>query len=257
MMYKYDEREPYYLELLTNFGLKPQEAKVYLTCLRIGQSTASQIAKEAGMQRTYCYDVLDDLKKRSLISSLDISGKKGFRAISIESLKFLLKEKFDRFEAFIPELKGLEKSTAEPNVRYFEGRDGIVAVMEDTLNQPPGSEILCYSNAEGFYSNDGRLQQWYVSERVKRKISMRFIAPDNPATMEYIKKDKQHKRETRAIPAEFFPFEAEMDIYGNKVAIISLSEGELIGLIIESEAIAKTFKMFFGLSWRGAKLTRL
>lgn len=253
-MYKYDEREPYYLELLTNFGLKPQEAKVYLTALRIGQSTASQIAKEANMQRTFVYDVLDDLKKRGLVSSLDISGKKEFRAISIESLKFLLREKFERFEAFIPELKGLEKSTAEPNVRYFEGRDGIVAVLEDTLNQPPGSEILCYSNAEGFYSKDEKLQQWYVSERVKRKISMRFIAPDNPATMEYIKLDKKHKRETQAVPANFFPFEAEMDIYGNKISIISLDEGELIGVIIESEAIAKTQKMIFELAWRGAKL---
>lgn len=251
-MYKYDEREPYYLELLTNFGLKPQEAKVYLTCLRLGQATASQVAKEAKMQRTYCYDVLGDLKKRGLVSSLDISGRKEFRAISIESLKFLLREKFERFEAFIPELKGLEKSTAQPNVRYFEGRDGIVAVLEDTLNQPPGSEILCYSNAEGFYSKDGQLQKWYVNERIKRKISMRFIAPDNPATMEYIKLDKKHRRETKAVPAQFFPFEAEMDIYGNKVTIVSLSE-EMIGMVIESESIARTFKMFFELSWKGAE----
>lgn len=254
-MYKYDEREPYYLELLTNFGLKPQEAKVYLTCLRIGQTTASKVAKEANMQRTFIYDVLDDLKKRGLVSSLEISGKKEFRAISIESLKFLMREKFERFEAFIPELKGLEASSTSPNVRYFEGRDGIVAVLEDTLNQPEGSEILCFSNAAGFYTKDEKLQKWYVSERVKRKISMRFVAPNNPETMEYIRQDKAQKRETRAVPAQFFPFEAELDIYGNKVAIISLSN-EMIGMVIESESIAKTFKMFFELSWLGVNAVK-
>lgn len=251
-MNDYNEREQYYLELLTGFGLKEQEAKVYLACLKLGEEGVTEIAREAGIQRTFTYDILEELKKKGLVSVVDTSGKAKFRAISIESFQFLMEEKFDRFKAFLPELKGLEKGVNRPNVRFFEGLPGIKAVLLDTLNQPEGSEILCFSNAQGLYTKEKKLEQWYVTERVKIGISMRFIAPDNPETMEYIKQDKKQKRQTRAVPAELFPFSAEVDIYGNKVAIITLGK-EMAAVILESEDIAKTFRMFFELSWRGTQ----
>lgn len=249
--FNYDEREPYYLELLTSFGLKPQEAKVYLSCLKLGPSTVSQIAKQANIQRTFVYDILEDLKKRGLVSTVDTAGKRRFQAVSIDTVKSLFKEKFERFEAFLPELQNLEQPVNCPNVRFFEGREGIKAVLQDTINQPAGSEILCFSNAEGFYTKEREFEKWYVSERAKRKISMRFIAPDNPETMWYIKQDKKQRRETRVVSAKLFPFTAEVDIYGDKVAIITLGN-EMAGVIIESEDIAKTFRMFFELAWKGA-----
>lgn len=250
---KYSEREPYYLELLTSFGLKPQEAKVYLACLKLGPSTVAQIAKGAGIQRTFAYDVLDELKTRGLISAVDVAGKKQFRAISIESFRFLLKEKFERFEVFLPELRTLEQPVNRPNVRFFEGQEGIKAVLQDTLDQPTGSEILCYSNAQGFYAKEYDFEQWYVRERAKRKISMRFLAPDNPETMEYVKNDKKHRRVSRLVPQDLYSFPAEIDIYGNKVAIITLHK-EMAAVIIESEDIAQMQRMIFELAWLGAKV---
>ncbi len=249
--FNYEEREPYYLELLTSFGLKPQEVKVYLACLKLGSSAVSQIAKQSGIQRTFVYDLLDSLKKKGLISTVD-SPKRQFQAASIDTLKLLLQEKFDRFESFIPELQSLEQPVNRTNIRFFEGREGIKAVLQDTINQPAGSEILCFSNAEGFYTKEQEFEKWYVNQRAKRKIHMRFIAPDNPEVMWYVKQDKKHKRETRIVPAKLFPFSAEVDIYGSKVAIITLGK-EVAAMIIESEDIAKTFKMFFELAWRGTK----
>jgi HTH-type transcriptional regulator, sugar sensing transcriptional regulator len=253
-MYKYDEREPYYLELLANFGLKAKEAKVYLATLRLGQATVSKVAKESKVERSFVYNILDDLAKRGLVSLTEIKGKKHYQAISIESLKFLLEEKFERFKAFIPELKGLEKSKIGPNVRYFEGRDGLITIMQDTLNQPAGSENLNYLNMKGFWTDkEDAFSKWYVEERVRRKINLRMISPDNEESRWYAERDKLQKRQTRIVPTKDFPFESHIEIYGNKVAIISPIETELIGIIIESEAIAKTQRMIFELAWRGAK----
>lgn len=251
-MHNYSERETYYLELLTSFGLKEQEAKIYLASLKLGEAGVTEIAREAGIQRTFTYDILEELKKRGLVSVVETSGKAKFRAISIESFQFLMEEKFDKFKAFLPELKGLEKGVNRPNVRFFEGREGIKAVLQDTLNQPEGSEILCFSNAEGFYTKEREFEKWYVAERAKRKISMRFIAPDNPETMWYVKRDKKQRRETRVVSAKLFPFSAEVDICGNKVAIITLGK-EMAAVILESEDVAKTFRMFFELAWKEAK----
>jgi len=249
---KYQQREPYYLELLTSFGFKPQEAKVYLACLRLGQSTVSQVAAEAEIQRTFVYDIVAELKKRGYISEVDVEGRKQLRALPIESLRYLFREKIERFEAFLPELRTLEQKPQHPNVRFFQGADGIKAVLQDTLDQKEGAEILCYSNAQGFYTKEQEFEKWYVTERAKRKIKMRFIAPDNDETMWYIKQDKKQRRITRVVPQDLFPFSAEVDIYGNKVAIITLGK-EMAAMIIESEDIAKAQRMIFELAWRGGE----
>jgi hypothetical protein len=53
------------------------------------------------------------------------------------------------------------------------------------------------------------------------------------------------------VPAGQFPFTNEIDIYGNKVAILSYT-GELLAVIIESESVARTQRMIFELAWLGA-----
>jgi hypothetical protein len=52
-------------------------------------------------------------------------------------------------------------------------------------------------------------------------------------------------------PGEF-PFEYEITIYGDKVAVLSLNPEERMGLIIESPVYAKTQRAIFQLAWLGA-----
>lgn len=138
-------------------------------------------------------------------------------------------------------------------MQFFEGRDGVVAAIEDTLNQNPGSEMLEYSNGEGFFVKEITFANWYIKERLKRKISLRLIAPDTAGTIEYFSQfDREHRRITRLVPAKHFPFTNEINIYSNKVGIIALT-GELMAVIIESESIANTQRAIFELAWRGAK----
>ncbi len=245
-------RDEYYFELLTSFGLKLQEAKVYLACLKLGQATVSQIGNQAQTQRTFVYDILEDLIKKGLISSVELKGKKYFSAISIDSFHFLQKDKLERFQAFLPELRVLEKTVGDrPKVRFFEGKEGIKRAFEDTLDQPAGSEILAFSTGEGFFSEDQKFASNYIKERLIRKISVRAIAPNNPETLIFTKKDKKHKRTTKLVDNNNFPFANEIDVYGNKVAVISLT-GEQMAVIIESESMAKTMGSIFELAWRGA-----
>ncbi|MBU1935311.1 hypothetical protein KKF04_04605, partial [Patescibacteria group bacterium] len=52
-------------------------------------------------------------------------------------------------------------------------------------------------------------------------------------------------------PKEFM-FEYEINIYGDKVSIVSLNPNELMGMIIESPIYAKTQRAIFNLAWLGA-----
>ena len=55
------------------------------------------------------------------------------------------------------------------------------------------------------------------------------------------------------IPAEKFPYNCEITIYGkNNVSIINFQKDVLVGVIIEEKTIADMMRMIFELAWMGA-----
>jgi len=245
-------KEQEIIELLQGLGFKPQETKIYLACLQLGISPVSTIAIEAGIQRTEAYLILEKLHKAGIVSFIEQNGKKHYSAISLEKFKKIQLEKVKKFEALIPELKVLEKVSGRPKVQFFEGREGIKLALDDTLNQPRGSEILAYFTGEGYYQDDPEFAKRYVDKRTKKGIKVRMIGADTLATRDWTQHDQAQLRTTRLVPSDQFPFTNEYDIYGNKVAIISLQD-ELLAVIIESESIVKTQKAIFELAWEAAE----
>lgn len=57
---------------------------------------------------------------------------------------------------------------------------------------------------------------------------------------------------TRLVDKERFPFTNEINIFRNKMIIMSYAD--LLGVMVESEVIAKTQKSIFELSWLGASV---
>jgi len=246
-------KEEKILKNLMSFGLKPQEARVYLANLRLGQAPVGAISQEAQIQRTFVYDILRSLIRRGLASYNIINGVNQYSVISIDRFKKAQDRKLQELEELMPEIRVLQRSVGErAKVQFFEGREGLLEAQFDTLNIPKGEKILAYAASEGLYYEDNKFARNYIKERVKKRIHVRAILPASPALKKHIENDKKELRESVVLDAEKFPFTNEIDIYGNKIAILSYS-GDLHAVIIESESIAKTQKLIFELAWIGAK----
>lgn len=247
-------KEEKILENLTSFGLKPQEAQVYLANLRLGQAQVREISREARVQRTFVYDILRSLIQKGLASYNIINGVNKYSVVSIDRFKKVQDRKLDELQRMIPEIRTLQRSVGErANVKFFEGREGLLEAQFDTLDVPKGEKILAYAASEGLYYEDNEFARNYIKERVKKRIHVRAILPASSALKKHIENDKKELRESVVLDAEMFPFANEIDIYGNKIAILSYS-GDLHAVIIESESIAKTQKLIFELAWTGAKV---
>ncbi len=141
--------------------------------------------------------------------------------------------------------------TKKPKIRFYEGIEGIKLVLNETLDIPAGEEILAYSSAESIHQYLGdEYVSYYLSMRIKKRIRQRAIAEDSEEAREHQKNDIQELRKTRLINQELFPFSNEINIFKNKICIISYKD--LLGIIIESTEIAKTQKSIFELAWLGA-----
>ncbi len=241
---------------LTTLGFSEKETAVYLALLELGKRTVSPIARKAGINRTTAYDILDSLISKGLIS---VSGK--------EPLQEFVAESPDRISAFIqreitakenqlkavvelvPELKSLHNISDRPKVRFYEGKQGMEQVYEDTLtSSEPIRAFATYDDMEkalpGYFPK-------YFERRARKGIKIRAIFPFTEAGVELTKHNQAQLRETAIVPNKNFYFTPEINIYDNKVMIASWKEK--LGIIIESVEISEALKNIFELAWAEAK----
>ncbi len=241
---------------LIEIGLANKEAGVYIALLTLGHGTVSQISRRANINRTTGYDILDSLSAKGLVSISGKEPKQEYTAESPENLnKFinqeinLQHEALKRAEEIIPELKSIHNIKDRPKVFFYEGREGLEKVYEDTLTST--EPIRAYANFE--YMNAGLPGYFpgYFKRRVSRGISIRAIGPKTQDNIELAKHNAEQRRETALVSKDKYDFSPEINIYDNKVMIASWREQ--LGVIIESAEIADAMKKIFELAWAEAQ----
>ncbi len=241
---------------LLEIGFAEKEAGVYLALLELGPSVVSEISRKAGINRTTGYDILELLCAKGLVNALGEGKIKKYAAEEPQKMIALAQEKFEQtqkqFEAvkkLLPELNSIFNKTEKPKVKFYEGKEGLKEVYEDTLSS---KELLIrgYSCAEPMNQSLPDFIPYYIKQRVSKKIQGRMIAPDTPGIRELMKTDKRDLRESRVVPQEKLDLAVEINIYDNKVMIASWEEN--LGVIIESQKIADAQKKIFELAWEAA-----
>jgi sugar-specific transcriptional regulator TrmB len=238
---------------LENLGLDNKEVQVYLSLLEIGEASIAKISKKSGVKRTTVYNAIEALKEKGLVSSTVKRQSTLYIAEDPRKLEQELSEKMLSLKNILPELLSISNFIdKKPKIKFFEGFGGLKDVYMDTLNYPD-RELLAWISEKYVESFDENfLYDYYVPERVKRKIWVRALAPDDPHISRFKEEDEKSLRRTRLIPTEKYPFSVEINLYGkNKIGIVSFEEK--IGLIVESEKIYGTLKSIFEINWLWAE----
>ncbi len=235
---------------LKNVGLTEKESRVYLSCLELGSEVVTKIAKIAHLNRVTTYDILEKLKAKGFVTFLIKKNIKYFSALDPELVYAETQRHTSQLKLALPSLKRIKIGTNHPQVQYFEGIEGIKAIYADTLTSK--TEILNYANSREIRKFWPEYDDEYVAKRVKKKIYLRGIAPEDEYGKHVHSQDKVKHREIRLVPAKTYDFTNEINIYDNKVAIVSIHD-ELIGMIIESSEIAHTQRAIFQMAWEFAK----
>lgn len=246
------------VDYLEKLGLTRPEAKIYLATLNLGEaSPVSTIARRASIHRTTVYDILEQLRRRGLIVRNKKSSGRYYRALPPNRILTYLDEEsrkisrmMDDAKKYIPKLNDEYNAMANrPRVYFYEGEEGLMRVYEETLNAK--GEILAYANAEVNHATMNEYLQGYYKRRAKKKIPLRSISNDTPKDRGQFANDKKELRQCRLVPKDKIDFNPEVNIFNNKIMIANWKEK--LGIIIESEEIAKVFKQTFELAWESAE----
>lgn len=241
---------------LEHIGFSEKEVVVYLALLSLGKGTVTEISRKAGINRPTGYHVLASLSVKELVKVSGKEPKQEYVAESPDQIEKLLQNKIEEDQKFInearkiiPELKSIHNVTDRPKVLFYEGKEGLEKVYEDTLTSK--GEILAYASVEDIQPTLPHYFPEYYKRRAKKGIKIRAIFPESKDARDRASLDKEEIRESLIIPSEKFGFHPEINIYNNKIMIASWREK--LGIIIESSEIADAMKKIYELSWAEAK----
>ena len=246
---------------LKNLGFSDKEAKVYVALLEFGQAAALDIARSANVNRATMYVILDELKAKGLISTFEKekargrSGKKTFfvaeppdrlRAM-LERQEWQLKEGLQNFSGLLPDLARLYEARGErPKVRFFEGKEGVLAIREDLYSTKTDYfyEITNLDAVRRFLPADKKGNH-KMTEKLKG-IRARTI---------YSSSDEHVLVRTGKWERKFISdlnFSSELVLYADKIAMVAYKK-DIFGIIIDDSTLTSTLKLFFELLWNSCK----
>jgi len=240
-------------KILEEIGIEGKKAEVYLACLELGGATAYRIAKKAGIKRPTAYDIINSLMHEGLVHKNIKGSITYFSPTDPQGLLDRQRQKMERIHKVMPLLQNLYNAPkTKPFIQYFEGKEGIREMYEDSLKSlKKGDEILGYV-AEGITQHLPEYTDDYVKRRIEKGIVFRGIYKAAAEIVPYMQKNKEQLRIGRVLSEKDFPIDVEINIYANKVAVATYGT-EMFGMLIESIEYSKAQKVIFELAWRGAK----
>ncbi len=129
-------------QVLREIGLNAYEIDVYVALLEGGQMTAMEISKKAGVPYSKIYEVLNSLKDKEWIKSVESRPNKYYPTSPPEALataKLEIEEKYKDWEQTVAsELQPLYEKrelVEHPDILILHGQKGIVAKLEETFKK--------------------------------------------------------------------------------------------------------------------------
>ncbi len=128
---------------LQKLGLSQKEARLYLVALENGPATIAKLAQKSGLKRGTIYEFLTEMLEKGLLE-VSISGKrKLYASVQPQKLKKIIDRQKEILDNLIPDLSMLTStSPAKPKIKFYEGKEGLVAAYYEMLDLPNGSEVL-------------------------------------------------------------------------------------------------------------------
>jgi HTH-type transcriptional regulator, sugar sensing transcriptional regulator len=237
--------------ILEEIGFSKKKAKIYLAILELGDASANDIAKEVGIKRTTVYNILPELIDDGFVKKTIKNKRSVFFIEDPNLLKTHLEEKLKMIEKSLPEFRSLQNILPfKPKIVFYEGFGGVKELYKDTLdNSSSGDLIQSFTGITDYQRLIPKdISKEYIENRIKKKIRIRVIAINSEVAQKWKKNAIKELREIKIVNDAGFKFDGDMEIYGNKVALISYREN-FMSVVIESKEISQMQRMAFELMW--------
>ncbi len=249
---------------LVALGFNEYEAGVYLVLTEHSPSSAAFVAKSLTLSRSTVYTALDRLVARGLVGTSYKNEVKQFVAQPPSAIGDLidreessLREKRKVFDGLSEHLNLLRRGSASiPNIIFFEGKESLKKIYVSMLrNAPKGSTMRVirdefYWDKEWSFVNGAEWSDKIRRLRAENDIGTRLLVNDSKVERDHEKFYASRMRtETRYLPKARAVDRFVVYVLGETVSILSLEQGNLVGIKITNRHVAANYEQLFDALW--------
>lgn len=247
-------------DVLEQFGLSTNEARVYQSALQLGETSPFGVSKASGIPRTTVYAVLTDLALKGLVELESATGlmkqQTKVRAKNPSTLREILWQK--RADLVKQEVNILEvlpflkkeylQDTTNANFQFFPGAKGAAEVTFDLDHVDQDAFVFDYLTPMDVFGTEAinRGVEKAIKFQLHSKSTEYNLIPITPWTKHVltyqVERDPRYLNhvEFRHLPFELKNMSVWLHIKGDRIRIVSVKGDEVWGLKIRSQNLAES-----------------
>ncbi|MEI8060940.1 MAG: helix-turn-helix domain-containing protein [Candidatus Berkelbacteria bacterium] len=171
------------IEPLIALGLERIEVLVYLSSVELGKATFSEIARNAGVERTAVYYYVDRLISKKLLLSIEQGKRTLYQPADPSVFESILANKKQELSSILPKIdEQYNRVTSQTITEYYRGIDEITKFY-DRLYQlfaelkPPLNKVLIFGNSYKTVSESNPILKQFVRPAEKLDVNILAILP--------------------------------------------------------------------------------
>ena len=238
-----------YKNALISFGLKENEADVYVTALKLGPTPILPIARETGIRRTTVYEIIKSLTAKGLITAELKGFKKLFCATHPKNLISIFENKKETLETVIPGLTTLYKTQGTTDsIKTYESLESIKSLYLEILdNYRSGDFCYVIGDTDKFVQNDPKFFNKYMANRAKINLDIKIIITDSEMSRERKKYARNFNSQIKILPKDT-TLSANITVTKNLLLTQTVGGGQL-AVTINNQEIINLQKNLFEVLW--------
>ncbi len=241
-----------YQKELELIGLSPNEAKIYESLLRLGESNVTEITNESGIHRRSVYDTLTRLTEKGLVFQIFQKRETLYQAVEPQKCLELLHEKEQAFKKILPGLEYFHKNDPLKEAAFiYRGLEGYKNYVRDLIRVCDDTYFLGAKFNWGTPGTEGLLLQYNAA--MKKNKKKQFTIFDPRVVNQIPKKDYSKVGNYKFLP-ENYQTPGVMDVFGDYVVTFNSSDIGNFGedgsiFVMVNKDLAESYRTWFQFIW--------
>lgn len=243
-------------EELVGLGFSINESKVYLALARYNKADANQIIKAIKFHKKIVYENLEKLIDKGLVNFIVERGRRVYSLNSpeiiiqnIDDEAKLIEQKRRKAIAISKEIVKIKKQNTHKQIAsVYRGSKGIRSFYQELLKG--GDYVVFGAPSESMKIMGEVFWNSLIRKMQDKNIKAKLLF--NESIRGYGQRIKNKQLQVKFLEKEFESL-TETNIQGGKVAIIVWTKEPML-FLIEDMDVAKSYKKYFNVLWKQAKL---
>ena len=238
-------------------GLEAEIADIYLALHTFGPQSISQLSRNARVERTRIYRLIDQLMDSNLVEVESQNTRGILKAAPIANLHILIAQKAQELKSLQDELSLIEQvlarnslSTPIGRVQYYEGQEAAKQMWHNVAAATTDISAVLFTDLEELV--DASFKRRWVETVNQREVHFRVIR-DQQSPQPASSNTLPAAWEVRTIPKDVFPITHTSLVYNDVIASFYWQDKQLFGMEIYNNDATTAQQAYFELLWATAK----